>query len=228
MKKILQSFNLCLLPYHYLCALCLVPLVLCLYIVGCQGTRKSSSSTPKSNFPQIMVGVWEADINDNQESKWGIKFEKDGTINKIIHSVAGPIDLREGSVTGEGPDEGMYYYFIMGPCTSEYNPKTKKLAVKIIVDEYLMKLPTGELKGRIEDVLEGTIPAKKGLPWNVEWRAYGYLEGADRPDVNEINAHPEKLTFYKLDLKKLAEESKKPKEPNDANDPNAPVIPHRH
>ena len=181
-------------------------------VAGCQESAKKEKAVETtvkadSNFPPIMVGVWEADVNDNTGAKWGIKLEKDGSIRKIIHSVAGHMNLQEGGIYGEGPDKGTFIYFIPGHCFSDYNPRTKMLKVTIVIDEYMMKLPTGELKGRIEDYFEGPI-SKNGKTWNVEWRDYGWLEGARPPDVNAINANPEKLIFRRLDMKKEYEKQK--------------------
>jgi hypothetical protein len=151
-------------------------------------------------FPQIMVGVWEAKVDEY--SKWGIKFEPDGSMKKIIHSVAGPVNLEQGGVYApsiEDPNKVMA--FQMGPCNAVYDANTKMLTVTIIVDYYRMEFPQGVLEGNIKDVLAGPI-SEDGKTWRVKWWDYGRLEGAEVPDVNEITAHPDELTFYKIDLTK--------------------------
>jgi hypothetical protein len=175
--------------------------VIILALSGCGQQSQRTSNQPQENvFPEVMVGVWEAQVS--KYSKWGIKFEPDGSILKIIHSVIGPVRLEEGGTYEEGPDPGTYAVFVMGPCEANYNPSTRMLKVKIIVDYYKMKLPTGELEGRIEDYFEGPV-SEDGKTWKVEWRSYGWLEGADPPDIETIDANPEKLVFTKIDINSL-------------------------
>jgi hypothetical protein len=163
-----------------------------------------------TSFPESMVGVWEVVINEIDDSKWGIKFEPDGSIKKIVHFLGGPINLAEGGIDMTGPDPNTYAVFVMGPCIAEYDKDTKILKIKIVLDYYEMQLPSGNLKGRIEDYFSGPV-SKDGLTWNAEWRNFGWLEGATLPDINEINANPEKLVFTKVDLEKLkSEEESKP------------------
>ncbi|MCE5339702.1 MAG: hypothetical protein LLF92_01065 [Planctomycetaceae bacterium] len=179
-------------------------------ITGCQDFAKKvkptdSKITSDNNFPQIMIGVWEA---QKGKVRWGIKFERDGSIKKINHFLAGKVDLDEGGKTLSGSDPNTYAAFVMGPCTSEYDKDAKSLNVKIVLDFYEMKLPNGNLRGRIEDSISGHV-SEDGTIWKAEWRSYGWLEDAVPPDINEINANPEKLTFYKIDPTKLDDKNNK-------------------
>lgn len=156
--------------------------------------------TQTSAFPESMVGVWEAEVSEI--SKWGIKFEPDGSILKIIHSLAGPVKLSEGGVNAEGP-EGSYYNFVMGPCEARYIPETGMIKVKIIVDYFIMKLSDGgELEGRMEDYIEGPV-SEDGKTWNVKWWNFGWVKDAAPPDINLTKANPEPLVFTKLDLTQM-------------------------
>ena len=104
--------------------LVLVLLVWCLLVVaGCRSANRDVEVIIENDgaFPQVMVGVWQAEVS--RFSKWGIKFEPDGSILKIVHSLAGPVKLSEGGVYAEGP-EGYYYVFAMGPCEANYIPGT--------------------------------------------------------------------------------------------------------
>lgn len=166
-------------------------------LVGCQNANRGVEVAVDGEFPAVMVGVWEAEVS--RLSKWGIKFEPDGSILKIIHSVAGPVKVEEGGVQEEGPEDS-YYVFAMGPCEAEYTPETRILKVKIIVDYYMIKLPAGELEGRMEDYFSGPV-SEDGKTWKVDWRNYGWVEGATPPDPNVIEANPIPLVFTKLDLK---------------------------
>jgi hypothetical protein len=159
-------------------------------------------------FPKSMAGLWEAGVNETTGSKWGIKFEPDGSVKNITHFFAGRIDIAKGGSEGTGPDPGTYYTFAMGPCEARYIPKTRMIKVKIVVDYFIMKLPGNELEGRIEDYFEGPV-SKDGKTWNVKWRDFGWIKGATIPNPDVIKANPETLVFKKIDPNQL--------------DPNKPV-----
>jgi len=174
------------------------------FISGCQESvkkEKAVETTVKadSNFPQIMVGAWEADINGVAKSQWGIKFEPDGTIKKIIHPLIGPVNLTEGGAYVEGPDPNTYAVFTMGHCGAEYNKESRILKVKIVLDYYEMQLPTGKLQGKMEDNFWGKISDDNKM-WNVKWVSYSWLEGAVLPDINEVNANPDSIVFKKIEI----------------------------
>ena len=145
-----------------------------LAFAGCQSLLVNRDQ--KKVFPEVMVGVWQAEVSPY--SKWGIKFEPDGSIRKIIHSAAGPVNLEEGGVYAQSDTEDAYYYFVMGPCEATYIPEARILKVKIVVEHFTMKLPQGVLEGRSEDYFEGLV-SEDGKSWATDWRSYGWLEGGD-------------------------------------------------
>jgi len=180
---------------------------------GCEQQNKGISSQPQLEsesrenvFPESMVGVWEVVVNEYSGSKWGIKFEPDGSINKIIHSLAGPVNVTEGGVSAEGPEDS-YYDFVMGPCEARYIPETRMIKVKIIVDYFIMKLPADELEGKIEDYIEGPV-SEDGKTWKANWVSLGWFEGADPPPIDILKANPTPLVFTKLDLSQIKQEHK--------------------
>lgn len=171
-----------------------------LALAGCgqqnQGTSNLPPSTYRENeFPDFLVGVWKADYRYN----WAFKFERDGTILRLEHVVAGPVKTEEGGIYVEGPDEGTFAYFVVRPSRAVYNPANRQLTVKIVLDEFHMRLPLGDLEGRSEDYFEGPV-SDDGKTWTAYWRSYGSLKGSDPPDANLIEANPEKLIFTKMDL----------------------------
>lgn len=166
----------------------IVSLLVLSIFAGCQNT----------GFPKVMVGVWEARVNE--WGKWGFKFEPDGSIQKLEHPLFGPVVLSEGYVYMEGPDPNTHAIFQMGPCDANYLPQTKELKVKVVLDYFRMKLPTGVLEGRSDSYFSGPI-SRNGKTWAVELREYSVLEGAARPDPNIIDANPKKLVFNKLKFK---------------------------
>lgn len=152
------------------------------------------SKSQNAVFPESMVGVWKSVIPNID---WTIKFEHDGSIKRITHSLAGPVKIEEGGATGTGPDTGSYYVFLMGPCEAKYMPERQAIRVKIILERYRMKMPAGELEGRVEDYFEGPV-SEDGKTWNVKWWSFGWLKDAAVPDINEIKNTPIPLVFTKL------------------------------
>jgi hypothetical protein len=145
-------------------------------------------------FPASMVGVWEAEIPD---VLWDIKFESDGSMRRIVHYVAGALKVELGGVEANGPDDS-YYIFKLGPCESRYDPNTQMVRVKIVIDYFIMKMPAGEIEGRMEDYFEGFV-SEDGSRWDTQWFSFEWLKGAASPDIKWTKAHPVPLVFIKLD-----------------------------
>jgi hypothetical protein len=189
----------------------LLSIVSCLiFLAGCgQESRKAASipsqlrweeKTQSDTFPEFLVGVWKAD-----EFSWAFKFEADGTIPRLEHVFAGKMDVEDEGIYMEGPDEGTFAVFVIGPCEAKYDPNSRQLSVKIVLDRFHMRLPGGDLEGWEEDYFEGPV-SEDGKTWTVDWRSYSWLEDASPPDPDLIEANPEKLVFTKLDLAQLQEE----------------------
>jgi hypothetical protein len=115
------------------------------------------------------------------------------------HNLAWHVDLRDKDVYMEGPTEDTYATFVMGKCMTTYEPQTRNLSVRVFLDDYVIKLPQGILKGHVEDFFTGKV-SEDCQTWEVDWTTYGYLEGADPPDRAFIDDDPEELVFKKVDL----------------------------
>ncbi|MHC4153661.1 MAG: hypothetical protein ACYST6_01860 [Planctomycetota bacterium] len=179
--------------------------VFLLALAGCPNANSGGNTivTGDGRFPAFLVGVWQVD-EGMYKGRWGLKFEPDGSISKVVHPAAGAIDMAQGGMYLEGPDPNTYAMFVMGPCRAKYDAAARELKVEVILEYYKMKLPSGELEGRSDDYLEGPVSAD-GKTWQVNWRSYGWLEGAEPPDPNLIDAHPEPLVFTKLSSEELAD-----------------------
>lgn len=163
-------------------------------LVGCQNSDKDSTTgaNGSSQFPEYLVGIWES---QTPGYNWAFKFERDGSISKIIHIVAKEVDLNEGGVFWTGPDPGTYALFVMGPCEAKYNKRSRELKVKIVLDNFQMVFPQGELEGYSHDYFKGPVSAD-GKTWEAGWLSYSQLKGSDPPDPNVIS--PEPVTFRKI------------------------------
>ena len=187
-------------------AFLLLPFAFCLiFLSGCQESskkEKSGNAINHKNIPATMVGVWQAEPAAG--AIWAFKIEPDGSIPKLIHPVAGEIVVKEGGYDTEGMDPGTYAAFVMGPCESSYDAVSKIITVHIVLDTFTMKFPQGDLTGKSDDYFKGKV-SNDGKTWEADWLNYGWLEGASPPDVNYINANPQKIVFTKLGPKKLAD-----------------------
>jgi hypothetical protein len=188
-------------------AISLFILSICLFsLAGCQESirkEKVVETTVKAdgNFPQIMVGTWQAPPGIQDVPGWQITFEKDGSISKMYHRIFGqPIIVNEGGFDTDGPDPGTYMVVVLGPVETEYDPVSKIIKARIVVDHYEMKFLPGSLKGRMIDTLVGKA-SEDGQTWQAEWRNYGWLEGATEPNIAFIDKNPgEIIVFQKLHL----------------------------
>ena len=145
-------------------------------------------------FPESMVGVWEAEIPD---ILWDIKFESNGSMLRIVHYEAGALKVEQGGAEANGPDNS-YYVFKLGPCEAKYFPDARMLRAKIVIDYFIMKMPSGELEGRMEDYFEGFV-SEDGSRWDTQWFSFRWLKGATPPNIKGIKAHPMPFVFIKLD-----------------------------
>jgi len=173
--------------------------ILLVVLASCSRQNLKSSNLPKptvqeNEFPDFLVGVWKAD-----QYEWAFQFERDGTISRLVHTLGGPIKMEEGGDYMEGPDPGTFAYFAIGPCEAKYNPENRQLSLKIFLDAFHMRLPAGDLEGRMEDYFDGPV-SEDGKTWTASWRDYCWLEGADPPDPNVVEANPEKLIFTKTKI----------------------------
>ncbi|MHC4692933.1 MAG: hypothetical protein ACYS67_09335 [Planctomycetota bacterium] len=164
-------------------------------IFGCQNDEKviKTETDGDKQFPDFLVGVWKSD-----HSNWGFKFEGDGSISKLEHSLGLMMKVEEGVLYEEGI-EGSTGVYILGPCEADYDPQTRELKVMIILEYFRMEMPIGVLEGSSKDYFSGPV-SEDGKVWRVKWLNYSLLEGADRPDPNIIEANPIPLVFTPLEI----------------------------
>ena len=175
-------------------------------LTGCSGSYTDESLKSNDPFPECLVGIWKSN-----DFGWAFKFEPDGTIKKLRHMLARHVDMDEGAVEMQGPEEGTYALYVMGSCETNYEPKTRSLEVVVVLEHYEMVLPHGVLEGNSVDYFTGQV-SKDCKTWNVEWNPRSWLEGSDPvdPELMKENIHP--LVFTKLDLTKIDETQDDPHE----------------
>jgi len=146
--------------------------VLTIFMTGCQGPVDNNIDDEfekvtlkgTNSFPEQMVGIWE-----EKSQGWIIKFEKDGSIKKLRHTI-GRIKLIDGQKTtfpliddGEG-------FMDPGPWKVIYTNKDRFLTVEIAITGFKYNIPgTGIISGSSVDLFMGEIPVKGGNEWRVDW-----------------------------------------------------------
>jgi hypothetical protein len=162
-------------------------------LAGLSGCQQSSVNGSKGKkIPAFLAGKWASDVG-----YWGIEISRDGSIPFVSHPLcAVTLSVKEGGYSVEGPND-TYAYFILGQCSTDYDSDTRNLKVKIILDSFEFKLPTGSLAGRSEDYFQGPV-SEDGKTWHADWRGYGYIDGKADPNRKEIDENPEKLVFTKI------------------------------
>ncbi|MFA5239589.1 MAG: hypothetical protein WC476_07790 [Phycisphaerae bacterium] len=148
----------------------------------------------KNAFPESMVGIWEAPVDQTSGNKFGIKFEADGSVLKILYFDDGPVYLGEGESSGAAESEEAYCIFTMNQCDANYMPETGMLTVTLAM-EHMFHVSLGEQEGRMEDYFEGPV-SEDGKTWTVSWRHINWLKDAVAPEYNFSDVQ---LIFTKID-----------------------------
>lgn len=169
-----------------------------LFATGCSDNRKKPAPVTAA-FPAAMVGTWEGYYSPLPEQKWQFTFESDGSISKLYHHVFGPLIVAEGGRYVEGPDPNSYMTCTFSPIELNYDAAKGMIEFEIVIDDWEMHFPgAGTLKGRMIDNFIGPVTSD-GKTWHVDWRSYGWLEGADEPPIDVIDANPTKLVLVKVE-----------------------------
>ncbi|MHC5060638.1 MAG: hypothetical protein ACYTFK_06100 [Planctomycetota bacterium] len=173
-------------------------------IAGRQNQPQISISEPSKadeavEFPAVMVGVWETKPSKHTGKKWGVKFESDGSVRKIVHYLAGPVDLAEGGALLEGSDPNQEYaLFVIEECPVKYDSETRVVEVEIIVASYTIKKPGFSLDGHMTDRFSGPV-SEDGKIWKTERRTYAELDGTMPLSDEFVDAHPTEAIFYRIE-----------------------------
>jgi len=169
-------------------------LIVCLVVlagfVGCVDSNRGIEPIieGEGQFPEFLVGTWRPD-----ESRWVFLFEPDGRISKMTHHCGMEFEVAEGGLVEQWRDdiEAMY---ALGPCEARYNPKTRELSVRVVIEHMVIEFPNGVMEGNFHDELTGPV-SEDGMRWNAAWVSVGEVDGFGSDDPNTVSA--KQLTFTK-------------------------------
>ena len=162
---------------------------------GCNNTKNGLLNTKDSEnqFPSLPVGSWKAD-----NAGWELNFDDAGAITAMKHYfVSVPIDMEQRGAYEQLRGEA-YGIYLLGPCTAQFEPATRELKVKIIMDHFRVELPIGVGEGTMTDTLTGPV-GPQGKTWEVNWHSLVQFEDVDTVDPNGIKPKP--LTFTRIESK---------------------------
>jgi hypothetical protein len=102
-------------------------------------------------------------------------------------------EVAEGGLVEQWRDdiEAMY---ALGPCEARYNPKTRELSVRVVIEQMLIEFPNGTMEGSFHDELTGPV-SEDGMTWSAAWVSVGEVDGFGSDDPNTVV--PKRLTFTK-------------------------------
>lgn len=175
---------------------CLVSLV---NLAGCQESKLQDSKyimTPgelevvisgDGKFPEELVGNWKSD-------RWAFTFEKDGRISKAIISMA-RAKIIPGEITTV-PSIGGTGTFIPGDWLVTYEPDSRELTVKVVMNYINIELGKDTFRGRNEDIIIGTV-SEDGSVW--ETTINSFLDYEMFPVPPEESPFVEEATFLKTE-----------------------------
>lgn len=156
--------------------LCCLLIVVCLFTTGCQPGNSSAelvTGDPNASqvillntntFPKDMAGVW-----INEHHGWILRFEEDGRLSKIRHTI-GRADLTAGQTSTFPLIDGGDGFIEPGPWTVQYNDKTRELVVDIILKNFKYNLvAVGFVGGSSRDIFMGSLPEKGETTWTAQW-----------------------------------------------------------
>ena len=191
--------------------LSLVMTLLLLGISGCQiFNQHTDVKLNKHGFPKSMIGLWETEVSPVTKSKWSLKFEEDGTIRKMIHGQAGPVNLIEGGVLGKGAYEDSEYAFAFGDVEVEYDKDSNELKVIIPVNYFVITLPQGTIEGDMKDVFTGPVD-QAGEKWITKRLTYSNLEGGSPVSDEFVEENADEMVFHKVDLEEIRKQQEQSK-----------------
>lgn len=176
-------------------------LICCLLLAGCQGPRALQNDVQviiegHDPFPTALAGRWRADRHG-----WEIVFDPDGRITSAVLSL-GRVEITPGATTTVPTRGGGEGTFRPGTWMVHYEPETKQLTVRIVMDDVRVEMGDNVLEGKSTDTFLGQISATDGL-WQTQWTALTQYK-VRTPEGNDVDlsTHPaygqtQAITFQK-------------------------------
>lgn len=144
---------------------------LALLLMGCHRPLEERASGVKvvveggREFPDFLVGRWVAD-----QHGWEIVLARDGRISSAVISL-GRVRVTPGQTTTVPTKSGNEAIFTAGLWLVHYEPDTRTLTVKIVMDHVRVEMAGNILEGSSTDVFAGPV-SPAGDTWQTEWTTF--------------------------------------------------------
>jgi len=149
----------------------------------------TTQATEASEFPESLAGTWRADAHS-----WELTIKADGSMSRIKHLYDVEILASEGGAFQQGQD-GATAHYLLGPCSTHYDPRTRQLTATIVLDYFRFESPIGFVDGNQTDRFSGVV-SPDGTTWTVDWTSRAELTEAQPPDANDFVTH--RLVFTRI------------------------------
>ncbi len=144
---------------------------LALLPAGCHRPRADGTATVKTvvgggqEFPALLAGRWVADRHG-----WEFVLERDGRISSAVISL-GRVRVTPGATTTIPTRSGSEAVFTPGSWLVHYEPDTRTLTVKIVMDHVRAEMAGTTLEGSSTDIFVGPV-SPAGDTWQTEWTTF--------------------------------------------------------
>jgi hypothetical protein len=138
---------------------------------GCHRPRTDGAPAVKTvvvggrEFPDFLVGRWVADRHG-----WEFVLERDGRISSAVISL-GRVRVTPGQTIIVPTRSGSEAIFTPGSWLVHYEPDTKTLTVKIVMDHVRAEMAGNILEGSSTDIFAGPV-SPAGDTWQTEWTTF--------------------------------------------------------
>jgi len=141
-------------------------ILLPLAIAGCASERGPNVVVAGgSAFPVSLAGRWRAD-----QQGWQFTFESDGQIASAVIGL-GQVEIKPLGTTTAATQTGEQAVFTPGPWTVYYEPASRELTVRIVMDHVRVPMAGNVLEGSSTDIFVGPISPTTGL-WQAQWTTF--------------------------------------------------------
>ena len=154
----------------HVCAFLICGLAVCL-MGGCRRPATGSTGNVKvtvegqQRFPASLSGRWKADRHG-----WELVLETNGRIASAVIPF-GRVQVVPGRTTTTPTRSGDQAIFTPGPWAVHYDPTTRELTVKIVMEHVRVPMADNVVEGSSTDILAGLISPEEDT-WQAQWTTY--------------------------------------------------------
>jgi len=166
-------------------------LVVVLTLAGCQNLSQNRANVEvlidgDESFPAVMAGRWK-----DKSQGWEFVFEPDGSISSAVIYPLGKITVIPGQTTVVPMKKGGKGVYEPGKWFVQYSPKTRELAVEVVMKHFREEMGGGVLEGDIRDVFVGEV-SEDYKYWRAEWISYPkyVVSTPNEPEPQELPVDP--------------------------------------